>query len=624
MINYHNDLARTGLNPNETILNPSNVNASTFGKLFTQTVDGHVYAQPLYVPHLSIAGGTHNVVFICTEHDSVYAFDADSAEGDNAAPLWQTNFLGTVGDTTVTTVPWAEVASCDDTAPEYGIMATPAIDLATNTLYVEAETKEVSAGPVTNYVHRLHALDLSTGAEKFGGPVSIAAVWTGPGGPITFNAPQQICRPGLMVLGGMVYTFWGSHCDDGLYYGWILRFNASDLSLQKVFNTAPTAQSGSIWQCGSPPAVDANGFLYLSTGNAAFDGGTQGVDYGDSLLKFSLAPSLLAVTDYFTPSNQAFLNANDEELGSVGPILLPDAYGSALHPHLLTAADKTGYIYLLDRDNLGGYQQGPGGSDAVVQEFQGSVATNAAAGYTMPAFYKGYVYWSFVGDFIKCYQIVNGLYQPTPSSQTAEYFTFPGCIPSVSSNGETNGILWAVQPGNPGVLRAYSAVDLGVELYNSTFAPGSRDDLGSPNNKFTPPTIINGKVYVPTANSMVVYGLLVTATPTPTATPSVTGSPVLTATPTPIENGPIVAVPNVLGPGQNLVTFEVLEPGATVEVVVYDVAGERIGEKQGSRGSSRCDWDATGMASGLYLARVTVIGADGSIRHQILKFLVIH
>ena len=605
MVLYHNDISRTGLNSNETLLTPSNVNATTFGKLFTYPVDGHVYTQPLYVPNLSIAGGVHNVVFIATEHDSVYAFDADGGE----APLWKVNFLGTSGGATVTTVPWAEIASCDDTAPEYGITATPAIDLATNTLYVLAETKEVFSGPVTNYVHRLHALDLSTGAEKYGGPVAIAAGMFVNGTATLFDPAQQISRPGLVLSGDVVYTFWGSHCDDGLFYGWILGYGASDLSLQRIFNTEPLSQSGSIWQVGASPAMDANGNLYLAIGNGGFDANTGGTDYGDSLLKLSLSPGL-KVMDYFTPSTQAYLNTTDNELGSVGPLLLPDSYGSAAHPHLITLGDKTGMIYLVDRDNLGGYLQGPGGTDAVVQEFQGSAATTLAAGYSTPVCYKNYVYWSFVGDSIRAYSLVNGQYTTTPSSSTPEYFVFPGCEPSISSNGGTNGILWAIQPGNPGVLRAYSAVDLSVELYDSTFAAGGRDDLGSPNNKFTPPTVINGKVYVPTSNSLVVYGLLpATPSPTPSSAPPF---------------GPVVAFPNILEGGQTTVTFEVSEPGATLDATIWNVAGERVAQVQGAPGSSRCSWNAAGMASGLYIARVKVTEADGSTHWQILKILVLH
>ncbi len=653
MILSHNDISRTGWNPNETYLAPSNVNtAADFGKLFSQPVDGQVFTQPLYVPNLSIAGGTHNVVFIATEHESVYAFDADASQ----APLWQVNFGGVVGGTTVSSVPYAETASCNDIGTEFGITGTPAIDLSTNTLYVTAETKEVAAGPVTNYVHRLHALNLSTGAEKFGGPVTIQAAVTVNGSIATFNAPQQLNRPGLVLSNGIVYSFWGSHCDDGLYYGWVLGYSASNLSLQKVFNAAPVSQSGAIWACGEAPPIDSNGNFYLTTANGSFDVNTGGVDYCDSVIK--LSSSSMAVGDYFTPADQAFLDDNDEDFGAVGAVLLPGSFGSAAHPRLLTCGDKTGVIYLLDMNNLGGYLNGAGGTDAVVQEFQGA-STTITSGYTIPSCYNGTVYWGFVGDPIRAYNFVNGQYPATANSLTPESYDFPGAMPSVSSNGNTNGILWAIQPGTTATLIAYDATNLANELYNSNNV--AADGITFANNKFTPPTIINGKVYVATSGSMEVFGLKITVTPfptpsgtqTPTKTPTSTPSPTVTSTatstatftpaitftptltgtatisPTPTAtlppgSGPVIAVPNILKDGQTVATFRVPESGASLEVSIYDIDGEKLVEGQGAPGSSLCYWNSAGSASGLYLARVKVTDADGNTRSQSLKLVVLH
>ena len=533
MILYHNDLLRTGLNSNETLLAPSNVNSTDFGKLFTQSVDGQVYGQPLYVPNLSIAGGTHNVVYVVTEHDSVYAFDADTSQ----AALWHVSFLNAGAG--VTTVAQADVGNCPQITTEIGITDTPAIDLSSNTIYMVAMTKQV-AGAVTNFYQTLHALDLSTGVEKLGGPSTLQAsvAGTGDGGSTdTFNARSYKMRSGLVIYNGVVYTCSTSHCDFntwGTYHGWLIGYDASAVTQQVgVFNVTPNGSEGAIWSVGDSLSVDPSGGLYFETGNGTFDAGTGGKDYGDSIIRLAGSGTAnLAVTDYFTPANQASLSSSDQDLGSVGQMLLPDSAGSAAHPHLLTGGDKTGEVYLLDRDNLGGYQQGAGGTDKVVQEFHAATGSSNQC-FTVPAYYNGFIYWSMVGQTIKAYGFTGGQYNTTASSQTLETYANPGCVPSLSSNGNTNGILWAVQPGNPAVLRAYDATNLGTELYNSAQTV-ARDSTGSANNKFTPPTIINGKVYVPTSNSLVVYGLLITATPYPTptapATPTPTGSP--TSTPT--------------------------------------------------------------------------------------------
>lgn len=532
MTTYHNDALRTGLNPDETLLAPSNVNSTDFGKLFTQSVDGQVYAQPLVVPDLSIAGGTHNVVFVCTEHDSVYAFDADTSQ----AALWHVSFLNAGAG--VTTVSQADVGNCPQITTEIGITDTPAVDRTSNSIYMVAMTKQASGG-VTNFYQTLHTLDLSTGAEKAGGPSTIQAsvAGTGDGGTTdTFNPHAYKMRSGLFLYNGVVYTCSTSHCDFntwGAYHGWLIGYNASAVTQQVgVFNVTPNGSEGAIWSVGDAPSVDAAGNLYLETANGTFDANRGGPDYSDSILRLTgSGTSNLAAADYFTPANQAALSSADQDLGSVGQILLPDSFGSTAHPHLLTGGDKTGEVYLLDRDNLGGYQKGPGGTDAVVQEFHAATGTSNQC-FSVPACFNGFVYWSMVGQTLKAYSLSNGLYNTTASSQTAETYANPGCVPSLSSNGDANGILWAVQPGNPAVLRAYDATNLGTELYNSTLAAGNRDATGSANNKFTPPTILNGKVYVPTSNSLVVYGLLITATPFPTPTGTSASTPAFSPTST--------------------------------------------------------------------------------------------
>jgi hypothetical protein len=507
VITYHNDGYRTGLNPQEIQLKPTNVNKSSFGKLFTQPVDGQVYTQPLYVPHLPIAGGIHNVVFVATEHDSVYAFDADSYQ----VPLWHVTFLDPSAG--ITTVSKEDAGYCKQIEPEIGVTDTPVIDLSTNTIYMVAMTKQLS-GEGDRFFQELHALDLTTGAEKFGGPCTIQASVPGTGDGAAadvLNPRSYKTRSGLALVNGVVYVSFTSHCDFnnwGTYHGWMVGYNASAVTQQMgVFNVTPDGNEGAIWSSGDAPSVDENGNLYVETSNGTFDADKGGRDYSDSILRIGGAgtPSL-TVADYFTPANQEDLSDSDQDVGSAGQILLPGSYAGPGHPHLLTGADKTGEIYLLDRDNLGGYRKGNQGSDAAVQEFHAAPLTNGQC-FMTPACFNGFVYWSMVADHLKAYRLSRGRYQTKSSSETRETFAYPGCVPSVTSNGNKNGIVWAIQPGKTAILRAYDAANLGRELYNSA-QNSERDSTGSPNNKFTPPTIVNGKVYVPTTNSLVVYGLL--------------------------------------------------------------------------------------------------------------------
>ena len=504
---HHYDLARHGANLSEGGLTPANVNATNFGKIFSHDVDGYVYAQPLVLTLVNIPGkGVHDVVFVATEHDSLYAFDANSASGDNAQPLWQVSFLNAAAG--ITTVPTGDVGS-GDIVPEIGITSTPTIDATTGTIYVEVKTKE----PGTKYVHRLHALDVTTGAERPGSPIVITASVKGTGdgnngaGSVPFNPLRQMNRPGLTLFqppgqtNQVVYIAFASHGDNGPYHGWVLGYDAVTLKQVQVYNTTPNGGLGGIWMGGLGPAVDAAGNLYVITGNGTFASASQ--SFGDSFIKLATGGTNLALSDYFTPFNQNALNAADADLGSGGVVVLPDEVGSAAHPHLCIGAGKEGKIYLLDRDNLGHFQAN---SDSqIVQSLPGVIAGT----WGTPAYYKKRMYYIGSGDAMKLLPFANGKLTGTVQSQTGNGFGYPAGTPTISANGDTNGIAWAIDFGaygsrGPSVLHAYDAENLGRELYNSA-QMGNRDVPG-PAVKFTTPTVANGKVFVGTANTLAVYG----------------------------------------------------------------------------------------------------------------------
>ena len=509
---YHNDNARKGQNLNETILTPANVNPNGFGRVFVQPVDGYIYAQPLYVPNVSIGGQAHNVVFVATENDSVYAFDADSAAAANASPLWHVSFINPPSVTTVDSV--GDIA-CTDLVPQIGITGTPVIDNGTGTLYVVASTKESGV-----FFQRLHALDIATGNEKFGGPVAILATVPGTGdgssgGQISFDALHQNQRPGLLLWNGVVYITSAAHCDHSPYHAWVFGYNASDLQQVVVWNSTPNGSDGGVWQSGGGPAADSAG-IYFVTGNGTFDANTGGTDYGDTILKLSgPTAGTLQVLSSFTPFNQAVLSANDTDLGSGGALLLPALPAGSAHQDLLVACGKEGTIYLVDRNNMGGYNSA---TDQVVQELPGAIGSF----YGMPAYWNNTVYLGGQNDNLKAFSFNaggSGLLSLSAVSYSPESFTFPGPTPSVSASGSGNGIVWAIETdtyasNGPAVLRAYDATNLANELYNST-QDGSRDTPG-PAVKFAAATVAQGKVYVGTATQLAVFGLR----PAPAAAPA--------------------------------------------------------------------------------------------------------
>jgi hypothetical protein len=503
VLTYHNDVARTGQNTNETILTPANVASVNFGQLYTYAVDGFVYAQPLVMTNLTIPGrGIHDVVFIATEHDSVYAFDANTNATGNDAPLWHTSFINPAAG--VTSVSSADVG-CSDLVPEVGISGTPVIDPSTGTLYVEAKTKEIGTNG-TAILHRLHALDVSTGVEKFGGPAQVHAGVPGSGdgndgaGLVPFDPLRQLNRCGLLLSRGVVYIASASHCDAGPYHGWLIGYNAQTLAFSNLFNSTPNGGLGGFWQGGGGPACDSSGNIFLETGNGTYDGATN-QDYGDSFLKLSPTKRTMTVADYFTPDNQQDLADNDLDLGAGAPVLLPDSVGSISHPHLLVGAGKEGTIYVVDRDQMGGFSSTKNGA---LQ----SISNSIGGSFDTPAYFNNNIYYIGAGDSVKAFSVTNGVVTTSPSMQNTAWFVFPGATPSISANGNQNAILWAIQAwgygGNgPAVLRAFDATNLTAELYNSYVA----NQNPGPAVKFTVPTVANGKVYVGAQYSFAAYGL---------------------------------------------------------------------------------------------------------------------
>ena len=491
---YKYDLARTGQNLTETSLTTANVKSSSFGLLRLLTVDGKVDAQPLYLSGLSLQGGTHNVVFVATENDSVYAFDADSGTA-----LWKASLLKS-GES-----PTEPVDGCNQIAPQIGITATPVIDRsagAHGTLYVVAMSKDGSA----NYYQRLHALDVTTGAELLGGPVVISASFPTQGGTMSFDARQYAERAALLLTNGTLYTSFTSHCDSPPYSGWVIAFSQSSLAQTAAFNAAPNSGGSgpAIWMAGGGPAADAAGNVYLLTANGAFEttldgsGFPSGADYGNTFLK--LSGGSLAVSDYFTMSNAVTESSNDVDLGSGGILLLPDLTdANNATQHLAVGAGKDGNIYVVSRDAMGKFSAS---GNHIWQQLDGVLAGGI---WSTPAYFRQSVYFGPVGGSLRSFTISGG--KLATGSASATPYPYPGTSPVVSANGTANGIVWAHENSNPAVLHAYDASDLGHELYNSSQAANGRDHFGA-GNKFITPVVADGKVFVGTQNAVAVFGLL--------------------------------------------------------------------------------------------------------------------
>ncbi len=539
---YRNDNFRTGQNLAESILTPSTVTLAQFGLLFTDAIDGVAYAQPLYVPNVSIPGlGTHNVVYVATENDSVYAFDADQP----GPPLWQTSFINPSAG--ITAVPATDLG-CGDLVPIIGITATPVIDPVAGTLYVVSKVK---LGP-GSYQQQLHALDITTGLERTQSPVTIAAQVPGTAsdavnGVISFNPLLQMDRPALTLANGVVYLSFASHCDIQPYHGWILGYDQTTLAQKVVFNTSANGEEGGFWESGCGPGVDTNGDLIAITGNGTFDTGTPRVNYGDSFLRLTPGAGTMSIASFFTPLNELLLDDEDLDMGSGGNLLLPDQPGP--NPHLVIGAGKVGILYLVNRDSMGGFIAA---GDRMVQELPGAVggmfSTPAYWQRTVPTVgLQNMIYTVGVTDVPKMFVISNGLIQTPPVSASAPFlFAFPGASPVISANGTTGGILWAIdssayKASGKAVLYAFDATNL-APLYNSN--QFSTDNPG-PAVKFTVPTVANGSVYMGTQTQLAVFGLFPGSrgAPTPTATATNTG----TATPTASITGTATNTPTPSG-----------------------------------------------------------------------------
>ena len=503
VVTYHNDIARTGQNLQEIILTTSNVNSSSFGKLFTFPVDGIIDAQPLYLSAVSIPGkGTHNVAYAVTENDSVYAFDADLG-----TPLWHVSVLES-GE-----VP-SDDRGCSQISPQIGITSTPVIDRTSGphgTIYVVAMSKNSNS---TQYFQRIHALDITTGQEEFGGPVAVQAKYPGTGdnshnGYVVFNPEQYAERQGLLLLNGVIYTGWTSHCDNRPYTGWLIGYSESTLAQTSVLNLTPNGSEGSIWQNGNGIASDGQSLFFLDA-NGTFDTTLNGKgfpnkgDYGNAFLKVSTKNNKLHVVDYFNMYNTIQESDDDEDLGSGGALVLPAMKDSRGNIHYLAiGAGKDQNIYVVDRTNMGKFN--PNNNNAVYQEIDGVLGGGEWASC---AYFDGSVYFGPVGNRLLQFRFSKAWLSTSPHSRSVASFIYPGTTPSVSANGTSNGIVWAIEHSDPeDVLHAYNAWNLANELYNSSQARHNRDQFGTASH-FGTPMIVNGKVYVGTVNGVAVFGLL--------------------------------------------------------------------------------------------------------------------
>lgn len=502
VLTWHNDNARTGQNLKEKILTLQNVNPKTFGKLFVIHVDGKVDAEPLYVKGIEVPRyGLRNVLFVATEHDSVYALDAETGK-----EFWHVRLLKP-GETP------SDNRNCSQVVPEIGITSTPVIDPHRGphgTIYVVAMSKNSSG----QYFQRLHALDLTTGKEEFGGPADIHATFKGNGavsrnGTDIFDPKQYEERAALLLLNGVVYTSWASHCDIDPYNGWVIGYDARTLRQTSALDFTPNGEEGSVWQSGAGPAADPQGFIHLLAANGTFDtvlnsrGFPSRGDFGNAFLKISVLGGRLSVADYFAMYNVVAENAADDDLGSGGPLVLPpmkDASGKIWH--LAVGAGKDRNIYVVNRDDMGKFD--PRGNH-VYQELHHAMKHILVR--PIPAYFDGRLYYASTEDTLREYRFQNARLIAKPISETALKFVYPGATPSVSADGLRNGIVWVTENKDPAVLHAYDASDLAHELYNSNEVASARDHFGA-GNKFITPMIAGGKVYVGTTDGVGVFGLL--------------------------------------------------------------------------------------------------------------------
>jgi hypothetical protein len=495
VLTWHNDTARTGQNAAESTLTPTTVNSNHFGLRALWSVDGLVDAQPLYASAVSMPDGlAHNLLLAATEHASVYAFDAETG-----ATLWKTSLLG-VGEAP------SDDRGCGQVSPEIGVTSSPVIDRTRGiggVIYAVAMSKSGS-----QYFQRLHALDLTTGREMPGSPVTVQATYPGTGdnsvsGQVVFDAKQYKERAALLLVNGAVITTWASHCDIPPYTGWIIAYDAATLTQRSVLNITPNGSGGSNWASGAGPAADASGTMFYLAANGTFDtsltaaGRPSSGDYGNAFVKVATA-SALSVLDYFTMLDTVAQSNADNDFGSGGAMLLPDEVDAGGHVrHLALGAGKDTNIYVVDRDAMGGFDPA---ANHNLQVIAGALSGGV---YAAPAYFNGKVYYGAVGDSIKAFAVGNAVVASMPVSQTGNVFPYPGATPSISANGTSGGIVWAVENSNPAVLHAYDATDLSKELYNSNQA-GTRDQFG-PGNKFITPTVVAGKVFVGTPNAVAVF-----------------------------------------------------------------------------------------------------------------------
>ena len=498
VLTYHNDDLRSGQNLTETILTLTTVNSTQFGLLRVLPADGLVDGQPLIASNLSVNGTLHDVVYIVTENDSVYSYDANSG-----ATLGHVSVLGSEETP-------SDNRGCTQVTPQIGITSTPVIDRSAGpngTVYVVAMSKDASG----HYYQRLHALDLATLAERPNSPVAIQATYPGTGnnstGTTSFAPAQYEERAGLLLVNGTVYTAWTSHCDDGPYNGWIIGYDQSTLAQTQVLNITPNGSEGAIWQSGGGMAADSAGNIYALVANGTFDttldasGFPSQGDYGNAFIKLSVTSSL-QVTDYFDMDNTIEESNGDVDLGSGGSMLLPDQTDSTgVVRHLAVGAGKDGHLYVVSRDNLGKFSMS---NNAIWEDLPGALPGGI---WATPAYFQGTVYYGDVGGTLKAFGLRQALLGTTPTSQTSTTFGYPGTAPAVSANGSTNGIVWAVENSQPAVLHAFAAGNLATQLYNSTQAANGRDQFGA-GNKYMTPTIANGRVYVGTPTGVAVFGLL--------------------------------------------------------------------------------------------------------------------